>query len=214
LRGDDMRHLLLDLRGKKAVVFGGGEVGLRKAKYLAAEAEVVVVSKDFVAGFRGSGIRQEMADIAEVLDEWVEWADLVVAATNDSALNGRIAEKSRSLGKYCNRADGPCTFMIPSLVERSNYSVAVSTGGKSPGMSKFLRQELDRMLPPVYERMVSLQEELREEAKSYIADQRDRERFLWSILEDRQIWEVLSLGEEQALAAARQKLVNWNGPNH
>jgi precorrin-2 dehydrogenase len=207
----DMIHLLLDLNGKKVVVFGGGEVGLRKARYLASEAEVVVVSKEFVPGFEGSGIREVECDIDEVLARWIDWADLVVAATNDPELNGRIAATAREKDKPCNRADGISTFMIPSVVERENYTVAISTEGRSPGMAKFLRIKLEGLLGPQYDRMVRLQEELRLAARSAIPDQRARERFLWEVLEDQAVWDLLDSDPDAAKALAMGRLVERNG---
>ncbi len=207
----DMIHLLLDLNGKKVAVFGGGEVGLRKAKYLASEAEVVVVSREFVPGFEGAGIRRVTADIDAVMVGWIDWAHLVVAATNVPEINDRIAAAALEGGKPCNRADGISTFMIPSVVERENYTVAISTEGRSPGMSKFLRIKLDGLLGPQYDRMVRLQEELRSAARSAIPDQRERERFLWEILEDKTIWDLLDSDPGAARELAMKRLVPRNG---
>jgi precorrin-2 dehydrogenase / sirohydrochlorin ferrochelatase len=210
-RSLDMIHLLLDLKGKKAVVFGGGEVGLRKAKYLASEAEVTVVSRQFVPGFIGSDVRQVVDDIDRELITWVEGADLVVAATNDPELNGRIAALAREKGRPCNRADGPSTFLIPSVVVRENYSVAISTGGRSPGMAKFLRLKLDDLLGPQYDGMVRLQEELRSAARSTIPEQRERERFLWEVLEDPAVWDLLGSDPAAAKALALRRLGERHG---
>lgn len=205
-----MLPLLIDLRGWKAVVFGGGQVGMRKANYLAEEAEVTVVSREFVDGF-ADGITKVRAEIGPDLREWVERADIVVAATDDRALNDEIALAATSLGRPCNRADAPSTFMIPSVVRRKNYLVAVSTLGRSPAMSRYLRSKLEAELDEGIDRMVALQEKLREEAKGIIPEQRDRERLLWEVIEDPAVWDALSRGEEEALRTARDRLVRQNG---
>ena len=140
-----MLPIWLDLHARKAAVFGGGAVGRRKANYLAGEAEVKVISKKFVDGFLPQ-VQLVEGEINEHLVHTIGWADLVIAATNDRDLNDAIAAEAAVQGKYCNRADGVSTFLIPSLVERDNYKVAISTEGRSPGMSKYLRLELDRFL--------------------------------------------------------------------
>ena len=151
---------------------------------------MTVVARDFDEGFDDastwSGPRS-MKGPAWTMDQR---AELVVAATDDQALNDRIAEAAAVREVYCNRADGLSTFLIPSVVERENFKVAVSTEGRSPGMSKYIRLELDRVLPPRYDRMIELQEELREEAKRSLPSQRVREERLWEVLGDQQVWEA------------------------
>jgi len=193
-----MLPLFLDLRPRKVVVFGGGEVGLRKAKYFAEEAEVVVVSRTFVAGFDGAGVEMVKEEADTNLDRWISWGDFIVAATDDRELNERIVNSAMRQNRYCNSADGISNFLIPSLVQRENYSVAVSTLGRSPAMSKFLRIKLESILTDEYSRMITLQEELRILAKGRIADQRSRERYLWEVLEDQGLWELVRAGDMRA----------------
>jgi len=121
----------------------------------------------------------------------VRWADLVVAATNDPVMNKRIVDEAEKQGKWCNRADGLSTFLIPSVVERERFKVAVSTEGRSPGMSRYLRQVLDAQLDHRYDLMVALQEELREAAKEAVPSQKEREERLWQVLDDEQVWSLL-----------------------
>lgn len=201
-----MLHLVLDLKGKSAVVFGAGPVGLRKANYLAQGADVTVVARDFADGFDGR-VKLRRCEIGDVIDEMVAGADLVVAATDDRGLNDRIAGAAARRSVFCNRADGVSTFLIPSVVERDNYKVAVSTEGRSPGMSKYLRLELDRLLPPRYDLMIRLQEELREEAKRALPSQRDREERLWLVLQDEQVWNLLETDPVKARELAMARLV-------
>jgi precorrin-2 dehydrogenase/sirohydrochlorin ferrochelatase len=207
-----MLPLFLDLRPRKVVVFGGGEVGLRKAKYFAEEAEVVVVSRTFVAGFEGSGLEMVKEDADANLDRWVSWADFIVAATDDRQLNERIVNAAMRSNRYCNSADGISNFLIPSVVQRENYSVAISTLGRSPAMSKFLRIRLESLMTDEYSHMITLQEELRNLAKGRIADQRSRERYLWEVLEDQGVWELVRAGDMQgARERAEGRMVRFIG---
>jgi siroheme synthase-like protein len=138
----------------------------------------------------------------------VGWADLVIAATSDRDLNDAIATDAARRGRYCNRADGLSTFLIPSVVERENYKVAVSTEGRSPGMSKYLRSELDRLLDRRYDLMVTLQEELRQAAKGAVASQTEREQRLWKVLESEEVWDALESDPRKARELALRIVVS------
>ncbi len=182
------------------VIFGGGEVGLRKARFFLPEAMVVVVSRDFVSGFQNLEVQRAEEDIDQTMEKWIDWADFVVAATDDPELNERIAAVSEAKKRLLNRADKLGTFLIPSVVSKNNFIIAISTLGRSPGMSKFLRMKLEKELGGEYSSMIKLQEELRERAKEVISDQPRRERFLWQVLNDQGIWNMITVD----YAGARQ----------
>jgi precorrin-2 dehydrogenase/sirohydrochlorin ferrochelatase len=133
--------LLLDARGKRVVVFGGGEVGLRKARFFAGEADVTVVSRAYVPGFESleNKVTKVTSEIGEEQEGLIGGADFVIIATGDRELNDRLEAIALAAGKYCNRADGVSSFLIPSVVQRRNFLVAVSTLGRSPAMSRFIK---------------------------------------------------------------------------
>lgn len=201
-----MLPLLVDLTGKKVLVFGGGEVGLRKARYFAKEAQVVVIGRDLDDGFEGENVRLVRCDVTECLRDWIGWADYVVAATDSRDLNDQVCSAAASLGKQYNRADGLGSFLIPSVVDRGNFIVAISTLGRSPAVSRKLREQIDAALPTEWSSMVELQEELREEAKRRLPDQRSREAFLRSVLEDADVREALRSDPSAARELALRKL--------
>jgi precorrin-2 dehydrogenase / sirohydrochlorin ferrochelatase len=196
--------LLLDARGKRVVVFGGGEVGLRKARFFAGEADVTVVSRAYVPGFESldNKITRLRSEIGEEQEGLIGGADFVIIATGDRQLNDRLEAKALAAGKYCNRADGVSSFLIPSVVERRNFIVAVSTLGRSPAMSRFIKGAVEERLGPEMSSMIDLQEELREKSRSLIPDQRRRERLLWDVLENEAIWDALVTDPEGARSMA------------
>lgn len=196
--------LFVELGGKRAAVFGAGPVGVRKANYLVQEAEVAAIALDFAEGL-DPRVRRVMADARQSMDVWMEWADLVVAATDDIELNALLAAEASKRGRPFNRADAPSTFLIPSVVSREGYTVAISTLGRSPAMSRFLRLKLESDLDGRYDLMVRLQEELRDAARGTMSSQGERERYLRSILEDREVWELLEddYGRARELALSR-----------
>ena len=120
-------------------------------------------------------------------------------------INDRIVTEAERRGRLCNRADGISTFLIPSVVEKDGYVVAISTLGRSPGMAKYLRLKLENELGARYGLMVCLQEELRELVRERLASSSERERFLWSVLQDEEVWTLLEkeYGRARDVALAR-----------
>lgn len=138
--------VFFDLRGREVVVVGGGKVAVRKARGLIeAGAKVTVVAPDLAEEIDviWKKRRYRRGDLKN--------AALAFAATNDRAVNARIATEAKSLGIPVNVADAPdeCDFIVPSRVRRGNLQIAVSTGGESPRMAKELRKQLESVLPDV-----------------------------------------------------------------
>ena len=133
--------VFLDLRDRSVLVVGGGPVAARKAKgLLKAGARVTVVAPAFSRAFpkavRRLKRRYRASDVRGNL--------LVVVATDDGALNVRIARQARSAGALVNRADdaGDCDYHVPSVFRKGGLAVAVSTGGTSPALARRIRLDL------------------------------------------------------------------------
>ena len=187
--------LFLDFSCKKVVIFGGGTVGERKAKYF-LPAEVIVVSPDFTECLESMGadglIRLERRAVKpEDVGRLIEGTFLVVAATGDKALNDEIARMAEDAGALVNNASGESPAVVPSLFKKGGIVVAISTGGRSPAMSRYLRLRLEKSLGDDVEKMAALQERVREQLKGTIKDQKRREEILRAILDDPAVWDSL-----------------------
>ena len=139
--------IMLDVNGKTAVVVGSGPVGLRKARSLAeAGADVRLIT---LTG-QPEG---ELAGITVINEayrgELLEGAMLVMACTDDRALNARVAADGRNIGALVNVADQPdeCDFFAPATVSRGDVVVAVGTGGLAPALAARIKQQIDQALP-------------------------------------------------------------------
>jgi len=197
-----MIPLLVDFSKKTVVIFGGGEVGARKAAYFAPEAKVRVYSRSFSPAFSGLDVDQEHVDLHGAGDErlrsLLEGAFLAVAATPDRELNNRIGELCQERGILFNNADGISgDLLIPSVVKGERFLLAVSTAGSSPAISRFLREFLEKSLPDL-DRMIALQERLRAYLKECQPDTEARKDVLWKVLMDREVWRALHAGETAA----------------
>jgi hypothetical protein len=126
--------LFADLRGRRALVVGGGEVAARKVRHLLeAGAEVRIVAREV-----GEEIAALLAKVHWIAREFdpaqLAGASLVVAATDDRELNARVAAAGRDANLFVNVVDDPelSSFIVPAIVDRSPLVIAISSGGVAP----------------------------------------------------------------------------------
>ncbi len=141
----------LVLEGRQCLVVGGGHIALRKVQgLLACGAHVRVVAPHITPDLRTlPGVTFEARpwrpdDLAGV------W--LVIAATDDPAVNGAVYDAGQRAGIWVNGADDPahCSFTLPSVVRRGDLQIAISTGGRSPALATWLRTRLEGEIGPEY----------------------------------------------------------------
>ncbi|KLK87563.1 siroheme synthase [Methanoculleus sediminis] len=204
-----MIPLMLDLTGRRVLIFGGGDVGARKAAFFEHEAEVTVFSRSFSPDLDGLAIRRREADLSALSDEalrgFLRGVFLAVAATPDPALNDRIGRLCAEAGVLFNNAAGePGDVIIPSVVRGSRFLVAISTRGRSPAVSRYLRTRLEADYADL-DKMIELQEEIRSMLRETEPVQAERSRILWNVLRDDEIRAALATdyGRARALAIER-----------
>ncbi|MFN3533763.1 MAG: bifunctional precorrin-2 dehydrogenase/sirohydrochlorin ferrochelatase, partial [Desulfatiglandales bacterium] len=158
--------ILLDLQNERVVVVGGGKVGERKViSLLKAKARVQLVSREITPLLRDLAQSSLIEYLGpEFREDLLDGAKIVIAATDDEGLNRRIFEVCRQKGIWINVVDDPslCSFLVPSVIQRGSLILAVSTGGKSPAFSKFLRETIEKILPKGIEPLLELMGLLRE----------------------------------------------------
>jgi precorrin-2 dehydrogenase/sirohydrochlorin ferrochelatase len=197
----------IDIRGKTVLIFGGGRVGERKAvKFVAAGARVVVASREFTERLEKMDsiqklrlVRVDLEASPEQVRNLVSNADLVIAATNQSALNRHIAEEAKRDRIRVSVVDNPQLgdFSMPVISDFGEFHIAVSTGGKSPAMSSLLRKRIEGIISIEDIMMVRLQAYARKLAKAQIHNQLSRKRTLHRIAEDRSVRRLLRIGDLQ-----------------
>ena len=144
----------LDIKDRQALVVGGGSVGSRKARTLLDCGAVVTVVSTEAGGRLVEYARQGRIELIQrpYRSSDLDGVFLVIGATNDEALNRKISADAHRRGKLCNIADRPeaCNFILPSIVNRGDLTIAVSTAGKSPAFAKYLRKRLEKGFGPEY----------------------------------------------------------------
>lgn len=188
----------LDVRDRDCLVVGGGAVAARKVRTLVdCGARVTVVSPCFADNLR------ELADPASVrlIERPYKAADiagrfLVIGATDDAALNRRISADAERENILCNIADVPdaCSFILPSVIDRGDLIVAVSTSGKSPAFARRLRKSLENYFGEEYREFLRLMGAIR---KKLLAEEHAPEAHkpLFEALIDRGLFERVRDGK-------------------
>jgi len=200
----DFLPLMLDLNEKEIVIFGGGEVGERKASLFYEHAKVTVISKEFTPGLNSfyelNKIKLiKVKDISEKdISSFLKNAFIVIPATNDTILNENIAKIAGYEGRFVNRVDDIGDVIVPSVIRRGDIVIGISTAGQSPALSKYIRQKIEEVITPEFAQMSRLQNEIREILKSSVDDQKKRKDILWSIINDNDVWKAFEESYEKA----------------
>ncbi|MDE2367101.1 MAG: uroporphyrinogen-III C-methyltransferase [Betaproteobacteria bacterium] len=185
----DFLPIFLDIKNRNCLVVGGGDVAARKAALLLrAGARVTLISPQLGAGLESQlreALRDEQAQgrIAHRHESFrpdhLDDAALVIAATDDPEVNRKVSETARLRRVPVNVVDNPalCSFIMPSIVDRTPMLIAVSSGGKSPVLARLLRSRLEMMIPAAYGRLAAFAGDFRERVKQRFSQPEKRRRF-------------------------------------
>ena len=222
-----MIPLFHDFRDESVLVVGGGSVGARKARRFAAEADVTVLSPEFGDREFGDADRVRTAPGPADATDWVARVDpaLVVAATDDAAVNAAFADAAREAGALVNRADesesgdstdrGADSVVVPATAGEDPVTVAVSTGGRSPALSKYLREQVEAEFAGAGG-MAALTGDLRTELRDAGLSPAERRDAVRAVVRSEPVWKALRTGDsnprERAEAAVRRAVgdVDWS----
>ena len=168
----------LNLKNRRVVLFGGGQVALRKARVLVkCGANLIVISRDFSPSFlRFARSKRTKLRYGTAIPKKLKETSLVVAATSDRAFNEKIYTQCVRQGIFVNVVDDPghSTFIVPSVLRRGSLQIAISTGGASPFLAKLLRKKLSKQFGTGYGRLVKTLSRDRQKTKQSILVQKDR----------------------------------------
>jgi len=192
--------LFFDIKGRKALIVGGGEVALRKARLLfKAQAEVCVISPNIHDGLldvvtESGGVHFNEDYQSSDLRQYA----LVVAATDQQGVNIQVSDDAKNAGIPVNVVDQPalCSFIFPAIVDRSPVIAAVSSGGSSPVLARLLRAKLETVIPASYGRLAALAEKYRDKVKSTF-DHVNLRRGFWEKILGGHVADLVFAGKEK-----------------
>lgn len=188
--------LFMDLKAQPVLVVGGGNIAFRKVQTLLHhEAVVYIVSPKLIPELRElvdgrNCIWSEKEYAAEDLKQAV----LVFSCTEIEEVNARVSADSRASFRPVNVVDDPekCSFIVPSLLERGDLKIAVSTGGSSPIVARQVRAELEDSYGEEMADYLRLLKSWRGRAKTELPPQ-ERSLF-WEKVTDGEIRELIKAG--------------------
>lgn len=182
--------VFLELKGRRAVVIGGGLVAMRKAEGLvAAGARVVVVARQTCGAM--TRLCEEQPSVELIRDRYTKQyicqAALVIAATNDPQLNQQIYKDCQQLEILCNVVDRPeiCDFFVPAVIRRGDLVVAIGTEGFCPAYASHLRKKLEEVITPAHGQFLTELEAIRRRLQKQVFDQGLRKALLGQMVSDR-----------------------------
>ena len=188
----------LDLRGRPCLLIGGGTVAERKAASLIdAGASLTVVSPSLTPSLQELASRNSIRHRQKHFDESdLAGVFLTIAATDDPEVNRAAAAACRSRGILANVATEPeaGSFIVPSVVERGDLLIAVSTSGASPALARKVRADLERMYGPEYGVLLEKMAVLRQRLLREVPDEAVRREAFRAIVDS----DVLDLLREGA----------------
>ncbi|MBI3355086.1 MAG: bifunctional precorrin-2 dehydrogenase/sirohydrochlorin ferrochelatase [Nitrospirae bacterium] len=174
--------VFLNLKNKKAVVIGGGSVAERKAQtLLSCNADVSIISPKITPRLRRLAKEGKIEYIKKSYeDKDIKDAFIVVAATNDRGINEAIYKTAERYGCLLNIVDKPesSNFIVPSVISRGDLTIAISTGGRSPALSKQIRKELQQIYGREYEIFIKTMGKIRGMLLRSVSSEKARRRIL------------------------------------
>ena len=161
--------VFVQMTGRRCVVIGGGAVGERKVEgLLQSGAHVTVISPDLTEKLEAWSRERAIQHVSRPYRRGdLIGSELAFAATDDPALNATIYKDAREQEVWLNAADDPahCDFILPAVLRRGDFTMAVSTGGASPAAARVIRDELGKYLTADFAQLVQIASEARRELR-------------------------------------------------
>ena len=218
------RSLIIDLHlnGKTVIVVGAGNEALKRIKLLQNEG-----CKIIVIGEKPNSEIAELSKTKKIIFKKMKITSslflktykpfLVIASTTDSSLNQKIVETAKKMKILAYASDSPDSSDISylSLIDiKKTIKIAISTNGGSPIMAKKIKSKTEKCLQKnISEKdieLIKIQKFARTESKKYILIQTERKKFLYELMNDRRVKELLKDGKYKAIQTTIKKMVkDW-----
>ncbi len=196
----------LNLKGSLVIVVGGGQEGLKKINSLLTQDCKILLFSDKTNSQIDNYVKQKKILFKKMKLKNANFLAkykpiLVMAATDDRKLNRKIVKKVKKMRCYAYAADDPTVsdFSHPSVINiEDTVQIAVSTGGRSPAMARKIRMQAEQVFKKIIKKediyQIKLQEFARSSAKAKIATPLERKKFLYSIINDNQVKQLIKEG--------------------
>jgi uroporphyrin-III C-methyltransferase/precorrin-2 dehydrogenase/sirohydrochlorin ferrochelatase len=211
--------VFLDANNISALIVGGGEVASRKIELLLKSTTNITIMSETVC----SGV-ERLINIHALT--WLKHdyqpghlsgINLVIAATDDTAVNESVYHESTPLNILTNVVDQPelCTYITPAIIDRSPMIIALSSSGSSPILVRMLREQIEKTLPQAYGKLADFSFKFRDHVKARVKGLRNRRSFWENTLRGPIGQAVLDGNQQQAeqqlIASIKQEIAPPSG---
>lgn len=209
----------LNLKGRNILVIGAGMEGTKRIKSLSnQDCKIIIVSETFnesLYEIEGKNtpiiiIRRKIED-PNIIDEFSD-IFVVFASTNDPFLNKKIIDRAKEKGILSYSIDDASSsdFFFTSIINiDETIQIAISTSGKSPLMSKIIRDRIEKAIKNIIGKKdtdnIKIQEFAREHVRNYIKNQDERRMFLYSLVDDQEIQELVA---KNNMDKVKERIIN------
>jgi precorrin-2 dehydrogenase/sirohydrochlorin ferrochelatase len=212
----------LNLQGKKIIIIGGGNEAQKRINSVIKQDCIITVISDSanshiskLAKAKKITLKKQKISDTKFLSELKP--DLVITTTNDKKINQKIINDAKKKKIIAYSSDNPddSDFSNPAIIDFENMiQIAIFTGGKSPAMSKKIKDKSEKVLKKIITKediaQIKIQRKAREIAKESIPTQEQRRKCLRSIISDNEIDQLIKDGQvKKAEKRAIKILRNW-----
>jgi precorrin-2 dehydrogenase / sirohydrochlorin ferrochelatase len=210
----------LNLKGNLVIVVGGGNEGLKKVNALLTQDCKILVISDSTNREIEKYVKQKKIEFKKIRLQNAEFLKkykpfMVLATTDDRNLNRKIVEQAKTMRCYAYAADDPevSDFAFGSVINiQDTVQIAVSTGGRSPAMARRLRMQAEKVFKKLIKKediyQIKLQDFARRQAKTRLATFPQRKKFLYSVMNDNHIKQLIADGN---LKKAQKRVIEMLG---
>lgn len=208
----DYLPIFLDLRGRNGLVVGGNDAAARKASLMLSAGAWVTVSsaEELSPTFNELQKTDRVIHRREAFKpSHLEGVDIVYAAHEDKDINQKVSEEARARHIPVNIVDTPdlCSFIMPSIIDRSPVMVAVSSGGEAPVLSRLLRARLETLIPAAYGRLASLAGRFKEQVRNKYTTTESRRKF-WEMAFLSPLSEMVFAGRDREAETTLSEMIS------
>ncbi len=173
--------IFIDIKQKPCLVVGGGDIALRKINLLLkADAQVTCIAKKCCTGITQLVAKHKITHLQKAFTaDDISAQMLIISATDDCLLNAQVAKLAKAANIPVNVVDSPalCSFVMPSIVNRSPVMIAISSAAKAPVLARLIRAKLESTIPHGYGELATLAGNFRQQVKDKFNKIEDRRHF-------------------------------------
>ena len=212
----------LHLNGKIVLILGAGNEALKRIKLLQNEdCQIIVIGQkphstiERLAKQKKVTLKKIKLTSTNFIKDYKPF--LIIASTSDSLLNQKVVQAARKMKILAYASDSPELSDISYLSQidiKGTIKVGISTSGASPIMAKKIKSKAEKLLGKVVSendlQLIKIQKFARSESKKYISTQTERKKFLYTLMSDKRVKELLKDGKYNRIQATIRKMVkDW-----